>query len=173
MNMTMKKKLIVTSLLAASVFASAANAGTFNITGSIASTPCVANAAQADIKMPLINKDKLGAAAGDFSTVPATDLTINLTNCPNVAQTATVTFTGSADSKDPKALELTGVKGVALALFEDDGSTQIEINKAAKAQSLTGTATSDLTYKAKYVTTADTFQEGNATATLNFDVAYN
>ncbi|HDL6960989.1 TPA: type 1 fimbrial protein [Yersinia enterocolitica] len=175
MNITMKKKLIVTSLLAASVFASAANAadGTFNIAGSIASTPCVATADKADVKMPLINKENLGDSTGKFSDLSATDLTIKLTGCPNVAQTATVTFNGTADKNEIKALELGGVKGVALAVFEANGTDQIAINQAAKGQALTGSATKDLNYKVKYVTTSDTFQEGNAIATLNFDVAYN
>ncbi|HDL7749724.1 TPA: type 1 fimbrial protein [Yersinia enterocolitica] len=173
MNITMKKKLIVTSLLAASVFASAANAGTFNITGSIASTPCVADAAITDIQMPLINKDKLGTTAGEFSELSATDLTIKLTNCPNVTQTATVTFNGKTDTNEPKALELANVKGVALAVFEENGTDQIAIGQAAKGQALTSSATKNLNYKVKYVTTSEPFQEGNATATLNFDVAYN
>ncbi|CRY55254.1 putative fimbrial protein [Yersinia intermedia] len=169
----MKKKLIVTSLLAATVFASAANAATFNITGSIASTPCVATAANADIKMPLINKANLETTAGGFAAGSITELKINLANCPNINQTATVTFTGTADTEDNKALKLTGVEGVALALFEENGTSQIDINRAARGQSLTGTPTKVLKYKAKYVTTSKTFKEGNATATLNFDVAYN
>ncbi|CQD38966.1 fimbrial protein [Yersinia mollaretii] len=175
MNINMKKKLIVTSLLAASVFASAANAadGTFNITGSIASTPCVVTATSTDIKMPLINKAKLGATAGEFSADSTTDLAINLSGCPAVNQMATVTFKGTADSKDAKALKLTGVTGVALALFESNDKDRIDINKEAKSQALTGTPTKTLKYKAKYVTTSDTFKEGNVMAALEFDVAYN
>ncbi|MGE4800517.1 fimbrial protein [Yersinia hibernica] len=169
----MKNKLIVTSLLAASAFASVANAGVFNITGSIAATPCVATASVVDIKMPLINKDKLGASAGKFADNSATDLVIKLTNCPQVKQTATVTFTGTADTNETKALKLTGVSGVALALFEANGNDQIAINKAAKGQAMNNNVAQDLKYVAKYVTTSDTFKEGNATATLNFAVAYN
>ncbi|AHM75293.1 fimbrial protein [Yersinia hibernica] len=171
--MNMKNKLIVTSLLAASAFASVANAGVFNITGSIAATPCVATASAADIKMPLINKDKLGTNAGKVSDDSATDLVIKLTGCPQVNQTATVTFKGMADTNETKALKLTGVSGVALALFEANGKDQIAINNAAKGQAMNSKASQDLKYVAKYVTTSDTFKEGNATATLNFDVAYN
>ncbi|MCB5308646.1 fimbrial protein [Yersinia massiliensis] len=168
----MKKKLIVTSLLAATVFASAANAATFNITGSIASTPCEVTATNPNIKMPWISKTKLGKA-GEFSTAPAQELRITLKNCPAVNQTAVVQFTGTADTEDNKALKLTGVDGVALAVFEDDGTTQINIGGKAKGKAVISTSDNVLKYKVKYVTTSKAFKEGNATATLNFDVAYN
>lgn len=169
----MKKTLLVTSLLAASVFASAANAGDINITGAIAQAACVTTATAADIKMPLITHAKLGTGVGDFATDAVTDLTIKLTGCPAIKQTATVIFNGAADKNTPTALALTGVTGVALALFEENGTDLISINGAAKPQNMTGTPTKDLKYKLKYVTTKDVFKEGNATAVLNFDVNYN
>ncbi|AVX37241.1 fimbrial protein [Yersinia enterocolitica] len=171
----MKKKLIVTSLLAATVFASAANAanGTFNITGTIAATPCVASTTVSNITMPNIELKKLGAASGQTSSDSTTDITIKLSGCPAVQQNATVTFTGTADTTNPKALKLDGVEGVALALFEENGTKEIEINQAADVQVLDGSATKDLKYKAKYISTASLFKPGNATATLDFGVTFN
>ncbi|HDL8433564.1 type 1 fimbrial protein [Yersinia enterocolitica] len=172
MNITMKKKLIVTSLLAASVFASAANAGTFNITGKITATDCVASAEVAGIKMPEINLNDLGRTAGNFAATD-TDITIKLTGCPAIQKTAIVTFTGTEDTTNPKALKLNGVEGIALALFEKDGTKEIEINKAAVDQPLDGSVEHKLKYKVKYVTTSTVFKPGDATASLDFAVAYN
>ncbi|CNK59688.1 putative fimbrial protein [Yersinia mollaretii] len=171
MNINMKKKLIVTSLLAASVFASAANAAAINITGTISSSPCAATVDT--IKMPNINLNSLGTKVGVTNDASAKDITIKLTGCPAMQQTAKVTFTGTADKVNKKALELTGVEGVALALFEKDGTTAIDIGATAADQTLTGSQTKDLEYKVKYVTTATTFKPGDAKGVLNYTIAYN
>ncbi|AJI94338.1 hypothetical protein BD65_1007 [Yersinia ruckeri] len=169
----MKKTLLVTSLLATSVFASVANAGTINITGNIAMTQCVADTTAPTITMPDINLNKLGATVGDTSDASTTDIIIKLTDCPAVKQTVKVTFTGTEDAIDSKALKLNNVGGIALALFEEDGTTAVDINKPAKDKLLNGSVTHDLKYKAKYVTTDTTFITGKAEAVLGFDINYN
>lgn len=171
MNINMKKKLIVTSLLAASVLASAANAANIDITGSIKSTPCMATVDP--ITMPDINLNDLGTTVGAKNEKSTADIVIKLTGCPAMQQTAEVTFGGAADKDNNKALELTGVKGIALALFEEDGTTAIDIGGKAKDQLLTGSLTKDLEYKVKYVTTATTFKSGDAKGVLNYTIKYN
>ncbi|WP_145553835.1 fimbrial protein [Yersinia canariae] len=170
--MNMKNKLIVTSLLAASVFASTANAGTINITGKITSNPCVASSTVTNIKMPDINLNELGRTA-DTVASSSTDIIIKLTGCPAIKQDATVTFTGTEDNDRKGSLQLNGVKGVALVLYEEDGIKEIKINEKADVKSLNGSETHDLKYKAKYVTTASVFTPGDADATLNFEVKFN
>ncbi|PNM08693.1 hypothetical protein A6J63_021905 [Yersinia enterocolitica] len=58
-----------------------------------------------------------------------------------------MTFTGTEDTTNPKALKLNGVEGIALALFEKDGTKEIEINKAAVDQPLDGSVEHKLKYK--------------------------
>ncbi|EKN3346301.1 type 1 fimbrial protein [Yersinia ruckeri] len=169
----MKKTLLVTSLLAASVFASAANAANLNISGQIKNFQCSADAKSATITMPEINIKDLGDTVGAISTASTTDITINLTNCPPMTQKVKVEFTGTADQDNPKALALNNVEGIALALFEEDGAKEIAINTTANEQSLTGSPTHELKYKVKYVTTDTVFKPGKAEAVLGFDVSYN
>ncbi|MCW6540363.1 type 1 fimbrial protein [Yersinia ruckeri] len=169
----MKKTLLVTSLLAASVFASAANAANLNISGSIKNSQCSVNAQSATITMPEINIKDLGTTVGAISAASTTDIIINLTNCPPMKQNVKVEFTGTADQDNKKALALNNVKGIALALFEEDGAKEIAINTLTDEQPLTGSPTHELKYKAKYVTTDTVFKPGKAEAVLGFDVSYN
>lgn len=175
MNMTMKKKLIVTSLLAASVFASTANAstGTINVTGSISASPCVATIATTTVNMPLITNEQLGNSVGEFSKDSTTNLTINLTGCPAISQTATVKFSGKADTDNIDAWKLAGVEGAALALFESDDVTPIKINTNAKPQDMASAISKDLTYKLKYVKTSKTLTSGDASAAIDYEITYN
>lgn len=173
MNINMKKKLIVTSLLAASVFASAANAadGTFNITGSIAATPCTVVNTTSAVNMGIVDKDKI-----DKNSMQPIELKIELANCPSAATEAFVTFLGTA-SGDNLALTpkgQTGFAGVDLALFEPNGTTAIKINKRSAPVSLTGGAATVI-YKAKLAkkATATDIKEGDFTTTLEFDIANN
>lgn len=171
MNINMKKKLIVTSLLAASVLASAANAadGTFNITGTIAATPCTVTNTSA-VDMGVVGKDKL-------DTMAPIELKIDLATCPAAAKNALITFNGTAEG-DYLKLESTtagSATGVALALLESDGTTKININSTAKPVSLANKTKTTAIYQAKFVKKAPsaTVGEGTISANLTFDVAYN
>ncbi|CNH56781.1 putative fimbrial protein [Yersinia aldovae] len=181
MNITMKKKLIVTSLLAASVFASAANAadGTITVKGSIAATPCQISTTTKTqtIDMKLASQtdiDKL--KAGDILTTSEKSFKIDLTSCPKVAQNAVVTFSGTADNDLTSAIALGGgVQGVALKVYEKE-DTEIALTNGrgqAKERPLGTTGTNTLEYKVKYVKTSGTFNEGAADAAIDFDITYN
>ncbi|AKA37924.1 fimbrial protein [Yersinia ruckeri] len=172
----MKKTLLVTSLLAASVFASAANAantGSLKVSGDISHSQCAASVASPTLTMPQIDIKDLGATVGAISTASTTDIIINLTNCPPMTQKAKVMFTGTADKDNTKALALNNVDGIALALFEEDGTKEAAINTNTTEQALTGSPTHELKYKAKYVTTNTVFKPGQAEAVLDFEVSYN
>ncbi|CNK10095.1 fimbrial protein [Yersinia enterocolitica] len=181
MNITMKKKLIVTSLLAASVFASAANAadGTITVKGSIAATPCQIQptSKSQNINMKLINQAMFDnvkqGEAFDTSTEP---FKIELTSCPKVSQNAIVTFSGKADTDLPSAIKLGGtVAGVALKVYENDGKEVVLTggSGAAEQQKLSTSGTNTLEYKVKYVKSSTTLVEGEADAVIDFDVTYN
>ncbi|HDL8510422.1 TPA: type 1 fimbrial protein [Yersinia enterocolitica] len=181
MNITMKKKLIVTSLLAASVFASAANAadGTITVKGSIAATPCQIQPTSKtqNINMKLINQAmfdnvKQGEAFGSSME----SFKIELTSCPKVSQNAIVTFSGTPDTDLNSAIKLGGnVQGVALKVYEEDEQEVVLTNGTgqAKKQNLSTSGTNILEYKVKYVKSSTTLVEGEADAVIDFDVTYN
>ncbi|CNH67556.1 fimbrial protein [Yersinia mollaretii] len=178
MNINMKKKLIVTSLLAASVFASAANAATINITGTIAAAPCQikTTAATGSVTMPPIYNSQLGKVkAGEVIPNSDAQIKIELESCPVIVGTsnAVVTFTG-AGTGDTFSLGSV-VKGVALKVYDKADKEVKATSGTAKSTNnpITANATQTLEYKLKYVKTADTFKEGAVDTTLTFDVAYN
>lgn len=177
MNIKMKKKLIVTSLLAASVFASAANAanGSISVTGKIVASPCEIDTTKttATVDLGNINLNKK-------DTIPAEkDITISLKNCPFTSKTATVKFNGTADGENFK-LE-GGAKGYALQLIDTDGTTPIKFDKNALALNMTGQPAHDLKYKVKFLKTgtkvtdfeAASKSTGEVTATVNYEVTFN
>ncbi|CNG80128.1 putative fimbrial protein [Yersinia enterocolitica] len=177
MNITMKKKLIVTSLLAASVFASAANAanGTINVTGKITASPCSIDTAKSTATLDL---GSINLNSKD--TIPAEkEITISLKDCPFTAQTATVKFTGTADGDNFKFDG--GAKGYALQLIDIDGSTPIKSNVDANAVHMTGQATHDLKYKAKFIKTGTAITDfqaasqttGDVNVSLNYEITFN
>ncbi|CNK24059.1 fimbrial protein [Yersinia mollaretii] len=178
MNINMKKKLIVTSLLAASVLASAANAADIKITGSIAATPCKVKTTTTtgNVTMPSIFEgDMKGVNAGDAISKSATQIKIDLEGCPTAAgnSNAVVTFTG-AGTGDTFSLGGT-VKGVALKVYDKADKEVKATNGTAISQTntITPTLNQTLEYKLKYVKTADTFKEGAVDTTLSFNVDYN
>ncbi|CRY01394.1 fimbrial protein [Yersinia enterocolitica] len=175
MNITMKKKLIVTSLLAASVFASAANAGVIKVSGSIAASPCVIKSTSAtqNVTMPAIfESDFSKLSTGGVIDKSAKSIKFELETCPSLASNAVVTFLGTS-AGDAFSLGST-VKGVALKLF-DNKDAEVKIsNGAATSTTALGTQKDQtLEYKLKYVKTADKFVEGAVDTTINFDIAYN
>lgn len=177
MNITMKKKLIVTSLLAASVFASAANAatGTITVKGSIAANPCVIKTASAtqDVTMPAIfESDFSQLSVGGVIDKSAKSIKFELETCPALASNAVVTFSGTS-AGDTFSLG-SKVKGVALKLFDNkDTEVKISNGSATSTTALGIQKDQTLEYKLKYVKTADNFVEGAADTTITFDIAYN
>ncbi|CFQ15325.1 putative fimbrial protein [Yersinia enterocolitica] len=175
MNITMKKKLIVTSLLAASVFASAANAGVINVTGSIAANPCVIKVASAtqNVTMPAIFESDLSLlTTGGVIDKSAKPIKFELQTCPTLTSNAVVTFKGTSDG-DAFSLGST-VKGVALKLFDkQDKEVNISNGVATSTTALGTQPEQTLEYTLKYVKTAAPFAQGAIDTTIDFDITYN
>ncbi|CRY24848.1 fimbrial protein [Yersinia enterocolitica] len=175
MNITMKKKLIVTSLLAASVFASAANAGAIKVTGSIAASPCVIKATNENqnITMPAIFESDLSLlTTGGVIDKSAKPIKFELQTCPALTSNAVVTFKGTSDG-DAFSLGST-VKGVALKLFDkQDKEVNISNGVATSTTALGTQPEQTLEYTLKYVKTAAPFTQGAVDTTIDFDIIYN
>ncbi|MCE1741583.1 fimbrial protein, partial [Enterobacter hormaechei] len=93
------------------------------------------------------------------STSAATRFSINLTDCPTEYNQAQVKFDGQTDKTNSRFLALTNSKGnaaqgVALALYEDDSSTAINIAENSQSQKLVaGQKVNPLDFIAKYIAT--------------------
>lgn len=178
MNITMKKKLIVTSLLAASVFASAANAatGNINITGSVTATPCevAINSGVAgtthSLTMPNIFGNDIPVSAGPIDKEASFE--IKLTSCPTGAKNAEIKFTGTASGADIE-LQDSGKKNETIVLNILKKGSAYTIGSTDTQAITNGNATFD--YKLKYKTTkprADV-KAGDLTAALGYEITYN
>ncbi|WP_434524959.1 fimbrial protein [Photorhabdus asymbiotica] len=176
----MKAKLIISSLLASSVFISVANAadGKINFTGNIIATACKidTNSANQNVNMGTISSS---AFNGVDSTAAATPFSIKLSDCPPEYSNAQVKFDGQTDGKNSNLLALSNDKGqavadgVAIGIYEEDSSTLIPLIKASKFQAFTDQKTAELKFIAKYIATAQTISPGSGDAVANFTIVYN
>ncbi|WP_186370832.1 fimbrial protein [Yersinia aldovae] len=174
----MKKKLIVTSLLAASVFASAANAATgkINITGSITATPCkvAINKGAAGIihslTMPNIFGQDIPMTAGPINK--ELPFKIELTGCPNSAKDAEIKFTGTANGADI-ALQDSGKTNDTIVLNILKSGSAYDIGTADTQAITSGNATFDYTLKYKTTKSRSDVNPGDLTAALDYEITYN
>ena len=173
----MNKKIIAIAILAGSAFASVAHAasGTINFTGNVTAATCTIDTGS---KNQTVALGTVGTT--DFPTAGSTSgngqITMVLSACPAGATEGSVSFGGTADPSNSNLLKLDSTAtatGVAIALFEDDGSTAIPLGKPSKTHPLSSTEQNSLTYFAKYQSTAATVGEGTANATADFTVLYN
>ncbi|QMV52648.1 fimbrial protein [Ewingella americana] len=173
----MNKKIIAIAILAGSAFASVAHAasGTINFTGNVTAATCTIDTGS---KNQTVALGTVGTT--DFPTAGSTSgngqITMVLSACPAGATQASVSFGGPADASNGNLLKLDSAAtatGVAIALFEDDGSTAIPLGQPSKTHPLSATEQNALTYFAKYQSTAATVGEGTANATADFTVLYN
>ncbi|WP_186369731.1 fimbrial protein [Yersinia aldovae] len=174
----MKKKLIVTSLLAASVFASAANAATgkINITGSITATPCkvAINKGAAGIihslTMPNIFGQDIPMTAGPINK--ELPFKIELTGCPKSAKNAEIKFTGTANGADI-ALQDSGKTNDTIVLNILKSGSAYDIGTADTQAITSGNATFDYTLKYKTTKSRSDVNPGDLTAALDYEITYN
>ncbi|MGY2798950.1 major type 1 subunit fimbrin (pilin) [Ewingella americana] len=173
----MNKKIIAIAILAGSAFASVAHAasGTINFTGNVTAATCTIDTGS---KNQTVALGTVGTT--DFPSAGSTSgngqITMVLSACPAGATQASVSFGGPADPSNGNLLKLDSTAtatGVAIALFEDDGSTSIPLGQPSKTHPLSSTEQNALTYFAKYQSTAATVGEGTANATADFTVLYN
>ncbi|MDC9593016.1 fimbrial protein [Xenorhabdus sp. IM139775] len=177
----MKTKLIISSLFVSSVLMSAAHAadGQIKFTGKITATACKidSNSANQTVNMGTISSSSFNGAN---STSAPTRFSIKLTDCPEEYNQAQVKFDGQTDRANSRFLALASNKegraaqGVALALYEDDSNTMINIAENSQYQKLIkGQKTNTLNFVAKYIATSNTVTPGAGDSVANFTITYN
>ena len=102
--------------------------------------------------------------------------TINLINCDtSISNLATITFKGTESTALPGLMKVTGTKGIAIGLEQEDGSP-LKFNTPSSAMTLAD-GTNTLTFKG-YVEGEpnaiknDRITSGTFTATATFEIAY-
>ncbi|MCE1736522.1 fimbrial protein, partial [Enterobacter hormaechei] len=170
----------ISSLFISSVLMSTAHAadGQVKFTGKITATACKvdSNSANQTVNMGTISSSSFNGAN---STSAATRFSINLTDCPTEYNQAQVKFDGQTDKTNSRFLALTNSKGnaaqgVALALYEDDSSTAINIAENSQSQKLVaGQKVNTLDFIAKYIATSNKVVPGSGDAVANFTITYN
>lgn len=148
--------------------------GTIEFTGSIISPPCTLDSTKSNIRVPL-GVYTTDALAGKGTETTAMDFDIVLTNCSTDKFSAVQTrFNFTPDSSDNQYIAITGddiASGVAIKLMEQDGSL-IKPNSESKAVQLPDGQGLNLSYKASYISTAETVTEGSANANGTFELMY-
>ncbi|WP_025123593.1 MULTISPECIES: fimbrial protein [unclassified Serratia (in: enterobacteria)] len=175
----MKKNLIAVAVLASSAFAISAFAadGQVNFTGEIIDSACqVVNTPSNPLNV-VLGKVAKTAFTGTGSTAAATKFTLQLTNCPATVNTASVKFDGTSVNGDTTLLALTQESGVATGVgiqLADASNTVLPLYAASMAYPLvSGTATNNLDFVARYIATAATVTAGPANSMASFTVNYN
>lgn len=169
------KKVLLPIIFAVSMHgvANAAD-GTIEFTGSIISPPCTLDATKSNINVPL-GVYTTDALAGKGTETTAQDFEIVLTNCSTDKFSAVQTrFNFTPDSSDSQYIAITGsdiASGVAIKLMEQDGSL-IKPNSESKAVQFPDGQGLNLSYKASYISTAETVTEGSANANGTFELMY-
>lgn len=174
----MKKSIIAMSLAALSLGASAVYAadGTINFTGSVTTDACTVNTASATQTVALgsVNATSF-KAAGDVAS--PTKFTIQLSSCPNTITKAAVRFDGTPNATDSRLLSLSSgqsATGLAVAIYEADGNTIIPLQTASTGITIdSGKTVNEMSYVAKYMSTAGSVTAGGANASTNFTISYN
>lgn len=173
----MKKTLLSITLLAGSAFPLLSQAvdGNLFFTGEILANTCAINAGDMSQSLVLggIAKNAFPSAGSTASVIP---FSIHLEDCDNSLHGATVRFDGTRDAINSDLLALTpgGATGVAVALFESNGTTPIPMNADSQSVAITGDITT-LNFVAKYQATATpaSITAGPANAVAQFTLNYN
>lgn len=171
----MNKSLIMLSLLLSTTLPAWAVDGTINFTGAITDTACKVDGASANQNVTLGTVASSGFS-GAGSVAAPTKFSIILTDCPASATTAQVSFDGNTSGTNPTLLSLGSgqtASNVGVAIYEEDGTTQIPVGVHSKAWNLSAKNANTLNYIAKYMATASTVGQGTANATTSFTVVYN
>ncbi|WP_392564839.1 fimbrial protein [Orbus wheelerorum] len=156
------------------LFTSMANAGdgTINFTGEIVAATCTvagSSGSTVDVQLGKINKSALPAQG---STASATMFTIGLNSCDSSITKAQVSFDGTGDSTNQSLLAVTGgASGVAIGIYEADGTTQLPLFTKSKAITINNGAGA-FNFVAKYVATNASIVVGKANSSATFSVAY-
>lgn len=174
---THRMHLCLLSFCLVSVFSiSQARADTaITITGSVVDNTCTLSPSTTSVTMTAARLSTLEGGQG--STAEPKTFDMSFTACGGSATSATITFSGQADTDDTQVLANTTSSnpagGVGIALYDSD-DTQLALSSGsaqAKAVDIT-TGSGSATYTLKYMATGATLTAGNVSATLNYTVTY-
>jgi major type 1 subunit fimbrin (pilin) len=171
----MKKIFVLSAVITISSLSTVANAsdGTINVTGTISDSTCTINTSSVSIPVDFGTVSSK-AFTGVGSTAGIEPIKINFDSCPASITSAAVSFDGTSDAVNSDLFALTSASpatGVAVGLYEADGTTEIPYGSTSKSAPLT-TAGGTLSYFAKYVQTATPVAAGSADTVINFTVKY-
>lgn len=149
-----------------------ATSGTIQFTGSIKDVPCDVDAAATSTSIDLGTNVDIQTLRGEVGKgSPAKNFTIALKGCGASVAGATLKFSGTTDSDNPKALVVTGgAAGIAVQLLGADGITAVDVGSDVPLAVKEGN--NSYTYKARYISTKPTIKPGQANATLLFALTY-
>lgn len=174
----LKKNAIAMSILCLLAGASAVQAadGTINFTGSVTSVACAVDMASASQTVNLGNVSATAFSSAGSVAAP-TKFTVKLTTCPESISSAAVRFDGSADTTDSRLLALSSgqtAEGVAVAIYEADGTTIVPLQTQSVANTIDSEkAENEISFVAKYMSTGAGVVAGSANASTNFTISYN
>lgn len=175
----MKKNLIAMAFAATAVLSAGnamAAAGQVNFTGEIIDAGCdVVNTPSNPLTVDLGSVAKSEFHQSGDTAAPRS-FNVQLTNCPATAQTARITFDGTALNGNNRVLKLTQDTGVAkgVGIQLSDIADVLPLFTPSASYSLqTGSAINDLSFVARYISVSETVEPGPANATATFSVLYN
>ncbi|MVX99147.1 fimbrial protein [Enterobacteriaceae bacterium 8376wB9] len=172
-------------LLSAGAMASAATTvpgGTIHFTGQIVEAACAVSAGSSNQTVDLGQYRTANfTQKGDLSG--AVPFKIQLQDCdPSVSTTASVAFSGTAESSDPTVLAVSNISGGGVSGSASGVGIQITDNAGvvlspngstySNAQTLND-GVNELNFTARYKATADTVSAGQADADATFKMQYN
>ncbi|HCM7229831.1 TPA: fimbrial protein [Klebsiella aerogenes] len=163
-------------LLALLSGAALADGGQINIDGDVVASSCSVDNGSKNQDVPLGTFYSSDFPSVGTPTQPVS-FDIKLTGCTTGIKGAKVSFTGAQVSGNPDLLALTGAgtsgvaSGIGVELL-DKNMSPIAINSTTESYPLTAGDNNTLTFNLRYKSTATVVTEGDAAATLFFDMQY-
>lgn len=178
----MERKVMVLALAAASLaspFAVSAADGQVNFTGNIIDAACkVTNDLSNPLNVVLGDVARTAFAGGKGTTSSATKFTLEVTDCPDTVNSATVKFDGPAADGDNNVLQLTQETGVATGVgiqLSDISNNVLPLYTASTAYPLSpgSGVKNNLDFTARYISTVADVTAGKANGVATFTLNYN
>jgi major type 1 subunit fimbrin (pilin) len=154
-----------------SAYAGANDSGTINFKGQVLDSTCTLDSKTLDVAMGAVTVDAFSTSGTTGRNVP---FAIDLSNCNAKLSGVNVELDGQADKTTPDLLALdsggTAAKGIAIELL-DKNAKRVPINSTSDPYAISA-GSNVLDFNARYVSTADTVQAGDANASANFTLLY-
>ncbi|CAQ83066.1 MULTISPECIES: fimbrial protein [Photorhabdus] len=174
----MKKNFILASLVMIlgtfSSFSALSYDGKIQFTGKIIENGCTvaagAKGKEVEVNFGSLLKSTFGP---DKNTVGVSKgFSISLTTCPR-AEALGISFDGEPDANN-KAVYSSGVTGVGIQIFREDGTTEIKPGEYATRVATVGApnGNTDMQFIAKLISTNTNIATGNINKPINFTIIY-